>query len=77
MLIIIAGIATAFNFLVILWKLTHERYIDGILDMGIFIAIAILFSSTITGLQIGMLASAIVSLYLLVKPPKLAMFKLP
>ena len=70
MFIAIAGAATAFNFLVILWKFSKNRNLDATLDLGIFVAIAFLFSGTITGLEIGMVASAIVSLYLLIFPPK-------
>lgn len=68
---IIAAIATAFNFLIIIWKFTHKRVIDASLDTIIFVSIAILFKGTITGLQIGMIASMIVSIYLLINPPKL------
>jgi len=68
---LIAAIATAFNFLIILWKFSKKRHLDGGLDLLIFVVIAILFSGTITGLQIGMIASMIVSLYLLVKPPRI------
>lgn len=70
-LVVIAGIATAFNFLIIIWKFSNHRHIDASLDLLIFIAIAILFQGTVTGLQIGMIASMIVSIYLLIKPPKL------
>lgn len=68
---VISSIATAFNFLIILWKFNHERYIDAILDFVIFVVIALLFAGTITGLQIGMIASMLVSLYLLINPPKI------
>jgi len=73
--LVIASIATAFNFLIILWKFNKLRHIDAILDLSIFIVIAVLFQGTITGLQIGMIASMIVSLYLLVNPPKLNFLK--
>jgi hypothetical protein len=72
MFLLLAGVATAFNFLIILWKYGKERYVDATIDTGIFIAICILFSSTVTGLQIGMIASFIVSVALLIKPPKLS-----
>lgn len=72
---ILAAIATAFNFLIILWKFTHERILDASLDFIIFACIALLFQGTVTGLQIGMIASMIVSIYLLFNPPKLAFLK--
>lgn len=72
-LILIAGIATAFNFIIIIWKFTHNRTLDGSLDLGGFVAIASLFSGTMSGMAAGMVASAILSLYLLVAPPKFAL----
>lgn len=74
-LVFIAGIATAFNFLIIIWKFSNARILDGSLDLSIFIVIALLFQGTITGLQIGMIASMLVSIYLLIKPPKLDFLK--
>lgn len=68
---VIAAIATAFNFLIIIWKFSHERILDASLDLIIFICIAILFKGTVTGLQIGMISSMIVSIYLLINPPRL------
>ena len=71
-LILIAGIATAFNFIIIIWKFNNGRTIDGTLDLGGFIAISTLFSGTMSGMAAGMVASAILSLYLLISPPKFA-----
>ena len=71
MLTILAGIATAFNFLIILWKYQKKRFTDATLDTVIFVTIAIMFSGTITGLQIGMIASFIVSVVLLIKRPQI------
>lgn len=69
--LILIGIATAFNFIVIWWKFEKGRYTDVALDLGTFVAIAFMFSGTVSGLTVGMIASAIVSLYLLIIPPKL------
>jgi hypothetical protein len=71
----IAAIATAFNFLIILWKFNHKRWSDASLDLIILATIAILFSGTVTGLQIGMIASMLVSLYLLANPPQMEFIK--
>ena len=71
MFIILAAIATFINFAIIIWKFGAERYTDATLDLTIFIGICFLFSGTITGLQIGMIASMLVSFYLLASPPKL------
>ncbi len=69
-MILIMGVALAFNFLIIKWKFEHHRTTDAFLDTGLLILIGIVFSSTITGLMIGTIASAIISLYLLAFPPK-------
>ena len=68
--ILIMGIALAFNFLIIKWKFEHNRTSDAALDAGLLALIGVVFSSTITGLMIGTIASAIISLYLLAFPPK-------
>lgn len=71
-LMIIAAICTAFNFLIVLYKFQTKRYLHALVDTACFVSIAFLFAGTISGLQIGMMASMIVSLYLLVRPPKLS-----
>lgn len=71
----IAAFATAFNFLIIIWKFSKNRVIDASLDLSIFILIAFLFKGTVAGLQIGMIASMLVSIYLLIKPPKLDLLR--
>lgn len=68
--VLVIGVATAFNFIIIIWKLQHNRIEDGILDISIFIAIGYLFAGTIAGMSVGMVASAITSIYLLIKPPE-------
>ena len=66
----VIGIATAFNFIVILIKFKQDRIEDAVLDISIFIAIAFMFSGTIAGMSVGMVASAIVSIYLWFSPPE-------
>ncbi len=67
--IIIAGISTAFNFIIIFWKFSHGRTLDAIFDFSTFVAISWMFAGTMGGMAIGMVASAFISLYLLVSPP--------
>jgi len=69
-IITVLGVALAFNFLIIKYKLEHNRTSDAALDAGLLVLIGVVFSSTITGLMIGTIASAIISLYLLAFPPK-------
>jgi hypothetical protein len=65
------GIAVAFNFLIIKVKFEKQRYADAILDLALLATISLLFAGSFGGLVVATIASAIVSLYLLVFPPKL------
>lgn len=65
------GLATAFNFGIIKWKLEKRRFADAALDLLILIIIGIVFSGTLGGMTIGMIASAVFSTYLLFSPPEL------
>jgi len=68
---LVIGIATAFNFIIIKWKLEHKRFADAGLDIFIILVLSVIFSGTLGGMIVAMVASAFVSLYLLVSPPKL------
>lgn len=68
--IIIAGIATFINVVVLKWKIERERYIDFIMDITVLLALNFLFMGTMTGLSIAMLASALFSIYLVFFPPR-------
>jgi len=71
-MLVIVGIVTALNFIFIIYKLTHNRKKDGILDLAIFISICALFSiAGQGGIYVGMIASFIVSIYLFIYPPNL------
>jgi hypothetical protein len=64
------GIATAFNFIVILFKFKRHRYEDACFDLATFVAISYMFAGTISGMSVGMVASAIISIWLWFDPPK-------
>lgn len=68
---VIIGIAVFFNIAVIKWKYDKARYGDATLDFTCLVAVSILFSGSYAALVVGTIASALVSLYLLVSPPKL------
>lgn len=70
MFVLIAGLATAFNFIIIFWKFEHGRTLDSVFDLLTFVAISVMFAGTMEGMSIGMIASAFISTYLLIKPPK-------
>jgi len=66
----IISVATFINFASVKVKFDKHRYSDAVLDLGIFAAISFMFSGTITGLTIGMISSALLSIYLWFSPPK-------
>lgn len=71
-LLMVMGICTALNFVVIISKYRRERYMDATLDFALLGVICFLFSSGINALCIGMIASAVISAYLWFKPVTLA-----
>lgn len=68
--LLIMGIATAFDFLILKWKFEYHRYGDFTLDLVCLLVIIQLFHGSISGMLIGMIAQVIISFYLLVFPPK-------
>lgn len=75
--ILVMGLALAFNIVVVMWKLRHERVIDGLLDLSLLGVLMWLTAGTLTGMLVGTIASFIVSTYLLVYPVKLPHIRLP
>jgi hypothetical protein len=71
---LIMGIATAFNFGILKWKFEHNRMADLVFDVAVLLALSYLFAGTMGGMIISMVASAVVSLYLLISPPKFSLF---
>ena len=67
---ILIALATAFNALIIKWKLEHSRYEDAALDFTILLSLAMLFGGSMGGMIIATMSSFFVSLYLLASPPK-------
>ena len=67
--VMLFGLATAGNLAVLKWKVEHERFIDAGIDAAVLATLAWLFSGTITGLATATVASAFISVYLLVSPP--------
>lgn len=79
---LIIGLAVAFNILIILWKFQHkdadgnsDRVLDAILDMSLLGIVTIVFSGSYGALVVGTVASAVVSLYLLVNKPQMPSFR--
>lgn len=67
---ILIAIVTSFNFLVIKWKLEKKRYEDAALDTAILVILASFFGGSMGGMIIAVIASFIVSIYLLASPPE-------
>ena len=68
--VLLGGVATAINFLFIYYKIQKDRVEDAVVDIALFLIIAFLFAGTLGGMTIGMVASAIISIYLWFNPPK-------
>jgi len=72
MLIIVSlGLVTSFNFLILLWKFNNKRYLDLSLDISSIIVLNLFFGKTLTGMLVAMVASAVMSLYLLINKPSI------
>jgi hypothetical protein len=67
--LLIMGVITAFDFLILKWKFEHQRYADFAMDLGLLLVIINLFHGSISGMIIGMVAQVIISFYLLISPP--------
>lgn len=70
MLISFMALALAFNLIIIKYKLESNRVPDAILDISSLVALAWVFSGSTQSLMVATIASAIISIYLLVFPPK-------
>ena len=64
------AIAVAFNLMVIKWKYEKKRYSDASLDAACLFTVTTVFSGTYGSLVVGTIASAIISIYLYIFPPK-------
>jgi len=69
--LIIMGIVTAANFLILKIKAEQHRWADLIFDLITLSILSFLFSGTIKGLIIAMVSSFIISGYLYFYPPKI------
>lgn len=68
---ILIGITVFFNIAIILWKFEKHRYADASLDATLLVLVALIFSGSYGALVVGTVASALVSIYLLISPPHL------
>ena len=73
-MIVIMGIALFFNLFALKWKIENERYGDATLDATVLVLLGWIFGGSVSGLAIATVASAVMSLYLIISPPDLSMF---
>jgi len=69
--LIIIGLVTAANFLILKIKAEQNRWADLIFDIFVLSVLSFLFSGTLGGLTIAMVSSFSVSVYLYFFPPNL------
>ena len=74
-MLIVVSISTFFNFMVLRYKFEHNRIADGALDAVVLAAIIYFTSGSVSGLIVGMISSALFSLYGLWKPFNLSAFE--
>ena len=76
MIEIIMGVLVSLNFIILIYKFKRSRYLDAIIDGSILVAIAVFMSGSQSLLFSGIIGSFIVSIYLLISPPKLGEVKI-
>ena len=69
-IIFLMGFATFINIFSIKWKLENDRPADAALDAAVLVGLGWVFGGSISGLAIATIASAIMSAYLLISPPR-------
>lgn len=60
----IIGVVTGFNFLIILIKVNMHKYENAAIDAATLGAMGYLFKGTVTGLEVAMIGSLVVTLAL-------------
>ena len=73
-IVLIAGLFTALNLIVIMIKIKKDRWLDAFIDGGLLVTLTMVFGGSITGLLTAVVASSIISMYLLAMPPKIEGF---
>ena len=66
---VIIGLVTAFNVLVIKWKLEKARYEDAVLDFALLLGLSYVFAGTYAGMVVATITSLVISIYFMISPP--------
>jgi len=75
MFVILASLATVFNFIIVKIKLENKRFADAIVDISVALILGSMFMGSMLGMSIAMMASAMMSIYLWFYPPKVPTLK--
>jgi len=70
-MILVFGVATFANIVVIYIKLKHNQVQNAIVDFAVLAILAYVFGSTVSGLAIATITSALFSIYLFFDPPQI------
>jgi hypothetical protein len=70
---LIMALVISFNLIIVLYKFKKERYFDAVIDGGLLIGVASLTTISTIALFAGAIGSFIVSLYLLMSPPRIGL----
>jgi hypothetical protein len=68
--LLIISVAVFLNFGLLKWKADNERWTDIAVDVTVLGALTFLFGGTMGGMVIALVAGALMSIYLLISPPK-------
>lgn len=68
MTILILSLATFFNLVILHTKFKRERYMDMLIDVGVFVMLGAVLGGSVTGFAVATVTSALISLYLLTQP---------
>lgn len=66
---LLIGIVTAFNMLVIKFKVDKKRYEDAFFDTALMVVLALLFAGSYGGMVVAMVASLVISIVFFISPP--------
>ena len=67
---VLIGVVSAINLLIVKVKVERKRYEDAFFDVALMALLAFLFSGSYGGMVVAMVASLVVSIWLLASPPK-------
>ena len=66
---IIIGLVSAFNMLVIKFKIDRKRYEDAAFDTILLIVVSMMFNGSYAGMVVAMVASLVISIVFFISPP--------